>query len=55
VNVLWGGERVRACGKVRAEEIEGTTTRKLADVWVEKADAARTPVTVGAASALTGS
>jgi acyl dehydratase len=54
VNVLWGGERVRARAKIRAEEVEGTTTRKLADVWVEKADAARTPVTVGTASALCG-
>ncbi|HXX47735.1 MAG TPA: hypothetical protein VEN47_05890 [Myxococcota bacterium] len=54
VNVLWGGERVRARAKIRGEEVEGTTTRKLAEVWVEKADAARTPVTVGTASALCG-
>jgi len=54
VNVLWGGERVRARGKIRGEEVEGTATRKLVEVWVEKADAARTPVTVGTASALSG-
>ena len=52
VNVLWGGERVRARGKVTAEEAEGTARRTHAEVWVEKDDAARTPVIVGAASAL---
>ena len=54
VNVLWGGERVRARGKIRGEELEGAWTRKLVDVWVEKYDAARTPVIVGSASALSG-
>ena len=52
VNVLWGGERVRARGKVRGEEAEGSARRTLVDVWVEKDDAGRTPVIVGAASAL---
>jgi acyl dehydratase len=52
VNVLWGGERVRARGKVRGEESEGAARRALVDVWVEKDDAAHTPVIVGAASAL---
>ncbi len=52
VNVLWGGERVRARGKVNGEEREGQSLRTLADVWVEKDDAARTPVIVGTASAL---
>jgi len=52
VNVLWGGERVRARGKVRGEEAEGSARRTQVDVWVEKDDAGRTPVVVGAASAL---
>lgn len=52
VNVLWGGESVRARGKVRGEESEGSARRTLVDIWVEKKDAARTPVIVGTASAL---
>jgi|GEM_PF-163391 len=52
VNVLWAGETVRVRGKLR-EEIElGSQRRRVFDVWVEKTDAARTPVTVGTASAL---
>src|SRR5262249_32308360 len=47
VNVLWGGERVRARGKVRGEEPEGGARRSLVDVWVEKDDASHTPVIVG--------
>jgi acyl dehydratase len=54
VNVLWGGEKIRARGKVRGQEKEGGATRTQVDVWVEKGDAARTPVTVGTASALSG-
>jgi acyl dehydratase len=54
VNVLWGGERVRARGKVRGEEAEGSVRRTSAEVWVEKDDASRTPVIVGTASALSG-
>jgi acyl dehydratase len=52
VNVLWGGERVRARGKIRGEEIEGTSRRISLEVWVEKDDDRHTPVTVGTASAL---
>jgi acyl dehydratase len=54
VNVLWGGERVRARGRVRGESAEGSARRTEVEVWVEKDDAARTPVTVGVASALSG-
>jgi acyl dehydratase len=54
VNVLWGGERVRARGKVRGEEAEGLARRTSVEVWVEKDDASRTPVVVGEASALSG-
>jgi acyl dehydratase len=52
VNVLWAGERVRARGKLREELPEGADRRRLVEVWVEKEDADRTPVTVGIASAL---
>jgi acyl dehydratase len=52
VNVLWGGERVRARGKVRGVEAEGGARRTSVEVWVEKDDARRTPVVVGTASAL---
>lgn len=54
VNVLWGGERVRARGRVRGEAAEGSARRTEVEVWVEKDDAARTPVIVGTASALSG-
>ena len=54
VNVLWGGERVRARGRVRGESAEGSLRRTEVDVWVEKDDAAHTPVIVGTASALSG-
>jgi len=54
VNVLWGGEKVRARGKVRGEESEGGARRTTVEVWVEKEDARRTPVVVGTASALGG-
>jgi acyl dehydratase len=54
VNVLWGGERVRARAKLRGESPEGAFTRREYEVWVEKDDAKRTVVTVGTASALLG-
>jgi len=54
VNVLWGGERVRARGRVRGESAEGAWRRTEVEVWVEKTDATRTPVIVGTASALSG-
>jgi len=54
VNVLWGGETVRARGKVRSVETEGQAQRTNLEVWVEKDDARRTPVVVGTASALSG-
>jgi acyl dehydratase len=49
-NVLWVDEAVRARGRVREELNEGTRTRVLCDVWVEKDDG--TKVVVGEASAL---
>ncbi len=52
VNVLWGGETVRARGRVVDEQPEGSRRRRTLEVWVEKADADRTAVTVGTASAL---
>jgi acyl dehydratase len=52
VNVLWGGERVRARAKLRGESAEGGARRREYEVWVEKDDAKRTVVTVGTASAL---
>ena len=39
-------------GKVRGEELEGTSRRISLEVWVEKDDDRHTPVTVGTASAL---
>ena len=52
VNVLWGGERVRARAKRLGESPEGAFTRRDYEIWVEKDDAKRTVVTVGTASAL---
>ena len=52
VNVLWAGETVVVRGRLREDLPEGTQRRQLLDVWVEKADAQRTVVTVGTASAL---
>jgi acyl dehydratase len=52
VNVLWGGEKVRARGRVTGEEPEGGASRTHCEVWVEKVDERRTPVIVGSASAL---
>jgi hypothetical protein len=52
VNVLWGGESVRTRAKQTGELPEGARTRRTFEVWVEKADADRTVVTVGTASAL---
>ncbi|MCP4006885.1 MAG: MaoC family dehydratase [bacterium] len=52
VNVLWGGETVRARGKLVSEQTEGSYTRRTLEVWVEKVDEAQTVVTVGTASAL---
>lgn len=50
VNVLWVDESVVARGKVREELPEGTRTRVVCEVWVEKSDGTR--VIVGEASAL---
>ena len=52
VNVLWGGERVRARAKLRSETPEGACTRREYEIWVEKDDAKNTVVIVGTASAL---
>jgi acyl dehydratase len=52
VNVAWGGERLRARGKVREELPEGDARRRILEVWAEKEEDGRTPVTVGTASAL---
>ncbi len=52
VNVLWGGESVRTRAKQTGELPEGARARRTFEVWVEKADADRTVVTVGTASAL---
>jgi acyl dehydratase len=52
VNVLWGGERVRARGVLGSTEPEGGAQRTSVEVWVEKDDERRTPVVVGSASAL---
>ena len=52
VNVLWGGERVRARAKLRSETPEGARARREYELWVEKDDAKQTVVTVGTASAL---
>lgn len=49
-NVLWVDEHVVARGVVRDETPEGTATRVVCDVWVEKADG--TKILVGEASAL---
>jgi acyl dehydratase len=49
-NVLWVDEAVTARGRVREERPEGTRTRVVCDVWVEKADG--TKILVGEASAL---
>ncbi len=52
VNVVWGGERLRARARVREDLPEGGATRRVLDVRVEKDDAKGTLVTVGSASAL---
>ncbi|MCP3984264.1 MAG: hypothetical protein GY723_07730 [bacterium] len=49
-NVVWVDERVTAYGRVREERPEGTRTRVVCDVWVEKDDGSR--VLIGDASAL---
>jgi len=50
VNVLWVDERVTTRVRVAEEVPEGTRTRVLCEVWVEKDDATR--VVLGSASAL---
>jgi acyl dehydratase len=50
VNVLWVDETVTARAKLREERAEGTRTRAVCDVWVEKDDGTR--VLVGEASAV---
>jgi acyl dehydratase len=52
VNVLWGGETVRARGQLTEEHPEGARTRSALQVWCEKADG--TKIVVGTASALSG-
>jgi acyl dehydratase len=52
-NVLWAEERIRARGKLLERLPEGSATRSLLEVWVEKDDPERTVVAVGTASALT--
>lgn len=49
-NVLWGGEAVTTCGRVREETPEGARRRVLVDVWCAKDDG--TPTIIGTASAL---
>lgn len=50
VNVLWGGEAVRAAGRIRDEIPEGSRVRVVTDVWCAKDDG--TPTIIGTASAL---
>lgn len=54
VNVLWAGERVRACAREGEAVREGSGERRTLEVWVEKADPDHTPVIVGSASVLAG-
>jgi acyl dehydratase len=49
-NVLWVDESVTARGRVRERVREGTQTRVLCEVWVDKDDGTR--VLLGEASAL---
>lgn len=49
-NVLWVDERVTARARVREERPEGTRTRVICDVWVEKDDGTR--ILIGEASAV---
>jgi acyl dehydratase len=49
-NVVWVDETLTAHAKIRDEQREGTQTRVLCDVWVEKDDGTR--VLIGEASAL---
>ncbi len=49
-NVLWGGEAVTTCGRIREETPEGARTRVLVDVWCAKDDG--TPTIIGTASAV---
>lgn len=50
VNVLWGGEELRVCGKITEHAREGERTRIHVDVWCEKTDGTKT--VVGTASAV---
>ena len=50
VNVLWGGESIRATGRIREETPEEDRTRVHLNVWAEKDDG--TKVIIGQASAL---
>jgi acyl dehydratase len=50
VNVLWGGEKITAHGRVRETTPEAGRVRVSADVWCEKTDGTKT--IVGSASAL---
>ena len=51
-NVLWAEERVRGRAKLREEQPEGQSTRRVFEIWLEKLDPDRTPVALGTASAL---
>jgi hypothetical protein len=50
VNVVWGGDVLRICGRQREVLPEGERERIVCDVWCEKADGTKTMV--GSASAL---
>jgi acyl dehydratase len=55
VNVLWGGERVRARAKLTGETPEGPDRiRRHFEVWAHREDPERTVISVGSASALSG-
>jgi acyl dehydratase len=50
INVLWVDESVTARGRIREERVEGSRTRVLCEVWVDKDDGTR--ILAGEASAL---
>jgi len=52
INVLWVDETVRVRGRLQERRPEGSRQRQTLEVWVEKPEAACTPVAVGRASAL---
>ena len=48
-NVLWADERVRGRAKLREEQPEGRSTRRVIEIWREKLDPDRTPGARGTA------